>query len=75
MKDQDWKGTDKLKHFVACYVIALWDTEGAVMAALAKEYGDKGAPSNHWCWWDLAWDAAGIILGTATRMSIKALVG
>lgn len=33
--------------------------------ALGKEYGDKKAVGNHWCWWDLLADAIGMLLGIA----------
>lgn len=37
---------------------------GAAMAAgLGKEYGDKNAAGNHWCWVDLAADLAGAVVG------------
>lgn len=29
--------------------------------ALGKEYGDKNATGNHWCWWDLLADLCGIL--------------
>lgn len=36
----------------------------AFTAGLApgKEYGDKNATGNHWCWWDLLADALGILV-------------
>lgn len=38
---------------------------GTSMAAgLGKEYGDKNATGNHWCWLDLAADLAGAVAGT-----------
>lgn len=37
---------------------------GAAMAAgLGKEYGDKNATGNHWCWLDIAADLAGAVVG------------
>nr|DAI97890.1 MAG TPA: putative periplasmic lipoprotein [Caudoviricetes sp.] len=30
--------------------------------ALGKEYGDKNAAGNHWCWWDLLADFCGILV-------------
>lgn len=39
---------------------------GTSMAAgLGKEYGDKNAAGNHWCWLDIAADLAGAVVGTA----------
>ncbi len=31
--------------------------------SIGKEYGDKRAKGNHWCWWDLLADLLGIIAG------------
>ncbi|WP_286334012.1 hypothetical protein [Bacteroides caecimuris] len=31
--------------------------------SLGKEYGDKNAPGNHWCWWDLLADYLGNTTG------------
>lgn len=31
--------------------------------SLGKEYGDKYAPGNHWCWWDLLADYLGNVTG------------
>lgn len=30
---------------------------------LGKEYGDKNATGNHWCWWDILADVIGILIG------------
>ena len=38
-------GKDKLKHLLACFVIALYNTEAAILSALTKEYAD--VHSNH----------------------------
>lgn len=68
MADNGLKGKDKLYHFSVCFVIALYSTEAALAAALAKEYGDSKAHGNHWCWWDLLADFIGTILGTIVRL-------
>lgn len=70
MKDIDIIGKDKLYHAAACLAISLVDTEAAMAAALAKEYGDMKARGNHWCWWDIAADSIGIVIGTAIRLLI-----
>jgi uncharacterized membrane protein len=64
------KGKDKLYHFAVCFVIALYSTEAAFAAALAKEYGDSKAYGNYWSWWDILADVLGIILGTVIRVLI-----
>jgi uncharacterized protein YfiM (DUF2279 family) len=51
-------------------VIALYSTEAAFAAALAKEYGDSKAYGNFWSWWDIVADTLGIILGTVIRVLI-----
>lgn len=70
MKDKDYFGLDKIKHAFVCFMIALYSTEAAISAALAKEYGDSNAKGNHWCWWDLVADMIGIVLGTIVRILI-----
>ncbi len=42
----------------------------AMAAGSGKEYGDKGNPSNHWCWYDIIADAIGAMAGTAVAMVI-----
>ena len=64
------KGKDKLYHFSVCFVIALYSTEAAFAAALAKEYGDSKAYGNTWSWADILADVLGIILGTVIRVLI-----
>ena len=61
-------GKDKLKHLLACFVIALYNTEAAILSALTKEYADVHSKGNHWCWWDLLADFIGTILGTVVRL-------
>jgi uncharacterized membrane protein len=70
MADNGLKGKDKLYHFSVCFVIALYSTEAAFAAALAKEYGDSKAYGNFWSWWDIVADTLGIILGTVIRVLI-----
>lgn len=36
--------------------------------ALGKEYDDKNATGNHWCWWDLLADLCGILVGVLLLM-------
>ena len=68
--DKDYFGKDKLYHFLACFVLSLYSTEMAFSAAFAKEYGDYKSSYNHWCWWDIAFDTIGIIIGTVIRILI-----
>ncbi len=35
----------------------------ALALGVGKEFGDANAPSNHWCWYDLAADALGAAVG------------
>lgn len=62
--------TDKIKHFSICMAAAVINPWLAIGLALGKEYGDKCASGNHWCWWDLLADALGTIAGTAIRSFI-----
>lgn len=55
---------DKLKHFGVCVLISTLHPYLAIGASLGKEYGDKNAAGNHWCWLDLAADGIGILIGT-----------
>lgn len=71
MKDADYKGIDKLYHFLVCAAGAVFETEAAVAAAVAKEYGDSRAAGGHWCWWDILADTLGIIVGTSVRLLIS----
>jgi len=68
MKDNDKFGKDKLRHFIVCFIIAVYSTECAFVAALTKEYADGKNPNNHACVWDLLADLLGIILGTVCRI-------
>ena len=61
---------DKIKHFAVCVILSLISPMLAVGASLGKEYGDKGAIGNHWCWWDLLADLIGIIVGGAIHLLI-----
>ena len=70
MTDNDFKGKDKWMHFGACLAASLFSTLFAIGLALGKECGDKRAQGNHWCWWDIAYDALGIMLGTVIRCTI-----
>ena len=65
---------DKLLHMAVCFLIALYSTEASFTAALAKEYGDKNASGNHWCWMDILADTIGMLVGTAVRLVILASI-
>ena len=42
--------------------------------ATGKEYGDKCAKGNHWCWWDLLADCVGVIIGCGIVWLISILL-
>ena len=42
--------------------------------SVGKEYGDKCAKGNHWCWWDILSDAVGIIIGCGVVLLISLLL-
>ncbi len=65
-----WTGEDKRKHFLVSFILATLFPLAAVGAAVGKELLDEMADGNHWCWKDLAADAAGIMLGTTIHASI-----
>ena len=67
MEDKDYFGNDKVRHFFVCFIIAVYSTECAIVAALTKEYVDGKNPNNHACILDLLADLLGIIVGTALR--------
>lgn len=57
-------GKDKIKHLTVCLLAAIIHPLLSVGLALGKEYGDKNAKGNHWCWKDIVADTCGIILGS-----------
>lgn len=71
MNDKDRKGKDKCKHFCVCFALAVVSPEFAIGAAFGKEYGDYKARDNHWCWWDIMYDAIGIVAGGAFHYTIR----
>lgn len=71
---EHWNDKDKLMHASVSLIISLYSTECAITAALAKEYGDKGNPSNHWCWNDIVADMVGVIIGTILRILVMSFV-
>lgn len=74
MKDKDVKGKDKLKHFLVCFAMAMISPLFATGAALGKEYGDCCTSGNHWCWWDLIYDAIGIICGSVVHYALHYII-
>lgn len=62
---------DKILHFTVCFIITFaGGVDGAIFSmglSLGKEYGDKNAAGNHWCWYDLLADTLGIITGYTLR--------
>lgn len=61
---------DKIKHFTACLLISIIHPYLAIGASLGKEYGDKNATGNHWCWLDLIADGIGILIGSIPHYCI-----
>lgn len=52
--------------FLTLFPLTYWTcvlagVTGTIGLSLGKEYGDKNATGNHWCWWDLLFDLLGII--------------
>jgi len=41
----------------------------AVGLSVGKEYGDSRAVGNKWDWWDIYYDAIGIIIGICSSIS------
>lgn len=68
--DKDFKGKDKIKHFLICSILSIIDTKITIGVALGKEMGDYFNSKSHWCWWDLVADGLGIITGTLIRLGI-----
>ena len=64
MSDTDFKGEDKLKHLIACFILSAINPWLAVGCAITKEWCDSNTSGNHWCWWDLLADTIGITIGT-----------
>lgn len=61
---------DKRMHFAVCACLSLLCPMLAIGAALGKEYGDKHATGNHWCWLDLLADGIGVIVGSAIHIGV-----
>ncbi len=66
----NWLYSDKAKHFAACFILSLYRVDVAFTAGITKEYADSQAKDNKWCWWDIMWDAIGIIAGYLTRVGV-----
>jgi len=41
----------------------------AIGLSVGKEYGDSRAKGNKWDWWDICYDAIGIIIGICSSIS------
>lgn len=65
-------------HFGICFGLSaiggLFGASAAVGGSLTKEYCDK-LYYGHWCWTDLAFDAAGIVTGLAANYGLLKLFG
>ena len=40
-----------------------------------KEYGDSKASGNHWDWWDIVADAAGVAIGMTVILIVHLIKG
>lgn len=61
---------DKQLHFLVCLLAAIINPFFSAGLAIGKEYGDKNATGNHWCWMDLLADGIGIVIGTVIHALI-----
>ena len=61
---------DKRLHFAVCLLLAIISPMLAIGAALGKEYGDKNAKGNHWCWLDLLADGLGVLVGGVVHIAV-----
>ena len=68
-----WRGKDKVKHFCACFVLAVICPLLGIIVAIAKEVHDDGTDGNHFCWKDIVADAAGVVLGSAVHFLLRYL--
>lgn len=60
-----WLVTTSLRE--GCYIGVAF----AAGLAMGKEFGDKQAAGNHWCWWDLLADALGIAAGVLVLLLLN----
>ena len=65
---------DKIQHFIVCLIASVFLPLFAAGLAIGKEYGDKHATGNHWCWLDLLADFMGIAIGTIPHILILQLL-
>lgn len=65
---------DKWLHFAVCAAAAIVSPMLAIGLAIGKEYGDKNATGNHWCWLDLLADGLGVLAGGAAHVGIIMVV-
>lgn len=59
---------DKVVHFMVCIILSVFSILFAMGAANGKEYADMRTANNHWCWYDLLADYAGIVIGGVIHM-------
>lgn len=63
---------NSIKHFAVCFLLSLFGLKGACIAigaAVTKERDDKKA-YDHWCWWDIFFDALGCVAGMSVHLWI-----
>ncbi len=50
------------------FIATLW-------LGIGKEYGDKCAKGNHWCWWDMLADTVGNLTGCGIVLALTLIFG
>ena len=64
---------NSIKHFAVCFLLSLVGAYGmsvAIGASVTREYDNSKTKGNHWCWWDIMFDALGCVAGMTTHLWI-----